>query len=209
MKNFLCVFLCTMIMFCLGACGSRNGEPTASSSDAASQGSWVDARFAEAEKLYSWFTGCGKPACDKSDTMQAGDTVYVRVTEPGLTDMSALNKRLNEHFTEDIAASLVKSVVYSDFPFFRDFDGALYFCTDASGQVPWDIGQRTASIISQTDSEIVYHLDISHDYYSSAFAASYDYWLVLGEDGQWRFASFRLPALLIAEQMFQSDHNEE
>jgi len=88
---------------------------------------------------------------------------------------------------------------------FREFDGRLYYCTEALGLVPSDIGERTGMVTNRTDIELVYHMDITYKYFESDFSASYDYRLELGEDSKWYFADFKLPAMLIAEQMFLSD----
>jgi len=202
MKRILAFVFCLALLASLCACG--DGEPLPSSSDVTiSEKDWVDVLMDDAEELYSWFTGCNRPRCDQSSAIELDGAVYMPVTEPGLGDTAALRGRLSELFTESIVDSLMEKVVYSGAPMFRDIGGTLYFCSDVSGQVPWDIGQRQGAVISQTDTEIIYHLELTHNYFASSYTAVCDYRLILGEDGQWRFASFRLPALLIAEQMFQ------
>ena len=209
MKKALCAILCLVMLFSLCACGDNEDDLVPSSGDVFSEETWIDRSFAQAERLYAWFTGCSKPACDMTATLEADGGIYAPVLESGLTDTAALRTRLEEYFTAEIVEKLMGTMVYPDAPVFRDFGGELYYCCDVSGQVPWDIGERMSFVISQTDTEIIYHLELSHDYYASRFSAACDYRLVPGEDGKWRFASFRLPALLIAEQMFGADHGEE
>ena len=209
MKKILCLVLCAMLLILpLSACGDDN-PASVSDSDAAGEMKWIDRQFAEAEELYAWFVGCARPACNTADTVEVDGTVYERVTEPFLTDSAALRARLDTLFVPAIAEELMAAEVYSGAPVFRDIDGKLYCCREAFGQVPHDIGERIGTIDSQMGTEMVYRVDITYDYYASSFAASCDYTLLLGEDGKWRFETFRLPALLIAEQMFQSDDGTE
>ncbi len=209
MKKILCLILCLVMLVSVCACGKNEDDPSASASDAVSQGCWVDPIFAEAEATYAWFTGCGKPAYDHETIRDVEGASYAMVTVPGLDSMEALQERLCRLFSDEIALQLVDSVVYPGTPVFREYNDDLYYCVDMLGQVPYDIGQRTAYIDSQTDTEAVYHLEITHDYYATSFSAFYDYRLVKNDDGSWRFVDFKLPALLIAGQMFGVDHAEE
>ncbi len=207
MKKILCIVLCAVIsLTALCACGE--GEVVVSESDAVSEMKWIDRQFAEAEEMYAWFAGCCKPSCDMSATADVDGTVYVRVTEPGLSDMTALRSGLEEMFSVEIVDDLMNTEVYSGAPVFREIDGRLYCCSESSGQVPHDLGERIGTIDSQVGTEMIYRVDVTYDYYSSSFAASCDYQLLLGEDGKWRFQNFELPALLIAEKMF-TDTPEE
>ena len=207
MKRFLCVVLCVLALL-TALCGCGKGETAVSDSDAAAEMKWIDIQFAEAEEMYAWFAGCGKPACDMSDSRDVEGTVYVRVTQPGLSDMTALRSRLEEMFSVEIVDGLMETVVYSGAPMFREIDGRLYCCRESYGQVPYDLGERIGTIDSQVGTEMVYRVDITYDYYASSFAASCDYHLLLDEDGKWRFQDFQLPALLIAEQMFTDTQQE-
>jgi len=184
----------------LCACG--DDEATVSESDAVTEMKWIDRRFAEAERIYAWFAGCGRPACSPADTVDMDGTVYVRVAEAGLGDMAALRARLEELFSAEIVELLLETVVYSGAPVFREVDGRLYCCSESYGQVPYDLGERIGTVDSENGTEMVYRVDVTYDYYASSFAASCDYSLLLGEDGKWRFQNFELPALLIAGQMF-------
>ena len=206
MKKILCVILCAIILLVpLCACGKEEEPGSEAGVSALPEEKWIDRRFAEAELIFAWFSGCARPSCDSSDTVDTGDAVYVRVTEPGLDSADALRARLNEYFAPELTDALMDTVVYSGAPMFRNIDGVLYCCREVNGKVPHDIGERIGTVDSQTDTEMVYRVDVVYDYYASAFAASYDYHLVKGEDGVWRFMDFKLPALLIADQMFMSD----
>ncbi len=210
MKKFLCLILCAVLLTLpLCACGGEEeGAGTGVTIETESENKWIEDRFDQAERLYAWHTGCARPSCNASDSVDTGEAVYVCVTEPGLDSYDALRERINSLFDPLVAQPLTETVVYSGAPVFKDINGALYCCRDASGQVPYDIGQRIGTVDSQTDTEIVYRVDITYDYYASSFAASYDYHLVKGEDGVWRFTNFQLPALLIAEQMFNEDSGQ-
>lgn len=207
MKRFLCVVLCVLVAL-TALCGCGKDEVVVSESDAASEMKWIDIQFAEAERIYAWFAGCGRPSCDTSDAVDVEGTIYVRVTESGLVNMDALRTRLGELFSPEIAEELLATVVYSGAPVFREIDGRLYCCSESYGQVPYDLGERIGTIDSQVGTEMVYRVDVTYDYYASSFAASCDYHLLLGEDGKWRFQDFELPALLIAGQMFSDDSQE-
>lgn len=209
MKKILCVILSLILMVSLCACGKDGEEADDSSPEVSSEQTWLDLQFAQAEELYAWFTGCGAPEHSASDVLEADGAMYARVLEPGLTSLEALQTRLNTYFTEDIVLSLMEKEVFSGAPIFRDMEGALYYCVDMSGEIPWDIGTRSGFILSQSNTEILYHVEISLDYYGTLFWAEYDYHLVPGSGGKWCFDSFRLPATLIAEQMFQPDHTED
>lgn len=201
MKRFLCIFLCAILTL-MPLCSCGDDGDAVSESDAVSEVKWIDRQFAEAERMYAWFAGCGKPACSAADAAEIDGTVYHRVAETGLSDMAALRARLEEKFAVEIVDALMETVVYSGVPMFRDIDGRLYCCSESYGQVPYDLGERIGTIDSQVGTEMVYRVDITYDYYASSFAASCDYQLLLGEDGKWRFQNFELPALLIAGQMF-------
>lgn len=206
MKKILCALLCALIILLpLTACGKDETSTDEPQSEVQSEHSWLDEKFSEAELLCSWFTGCDRPATDASDTKEKDGAAYARVIENGLTDREALRARIRAVFTEEITAELMETEVYTGAPVFRDFDGKLYFCTESLGLVPSNIGERSGEIISRSDIELVYRMDIKYDYYASSFSASYDYVLTLGEDSKWYFSSFKLPAMLIAEQMFMSD----
>ncbi len=206
MKKILCALLCALIMILpLCACGKDENPSDGQQDEVQSEHSWLDDKFAEAELLYSWFTGCGRPDTDSSDIKEKDGAVYARVVENGLTDREALRARIRAVFTEEITDELMAVEVYSGAPMFRDFDGRLYFCTESLGLVPSNIGERSGEIISRSDIELIYRMDINYEYYASSFSATYDYVLTLGEDSKWYFSSFKLPAMLIAEQMFLSD----
>jgi len=206
MKRLLCALLCALMIICLlCSCGKDENQSDEPQNEVQSEHSWLDDKFAEAELLYSWFTGCDRPATDSSDTKEKDGASYARVIESGLTDRETLRARIRAVFTEEITSELMENEVYSGTPVFRDFDGKLYFCTESLGLVPSNIGERNGEIISRSDIELIYRMDVKYDYYASSFAATYDYVLTLGEDSKWYFSSFKLPAMLIAEQMFLSD----
>lgn len=207
MKRILSILLCAAILIMpLCACGDDPSEETAAQTiDVNSGVSWVDDLFEEAELLYSWFTGCNRPRFDSGSAVQSGDAEYVRVTESGLNCIDDLRVRLSRVFSQGIVDSLMNTVVYSGAPMFCDIDGVLHYCTAMQGEVPWDIGTRIGSIVSQSDTEIIYRIEMTYEYYASSFSSAYDYRIVPGEDGQWRFTDFRLPAMLIAEAMFKYD----
>lgn len=206
MKRLLCVIICALVLLApLCACGKEKEETADPGVSSLPEEKWIDQKFSEAELMYAWFSGCARPACDNSNTVDTGEALYVRVTEAGLDSTDALRRRLGDYFAEEVVSSLMSTVIYSGAPIFRDIDGALYCCREVNGKVPHDIGERIGTIDSQTDTEMVYRVDVVYDYYASSFAASYDYYLVKGEDDVWRFIDFQLPALLIADQMFMSD----
>ncbi len=209
MKKFLCLILSLIMLVSVCACGKDGEENYDDPGVESTEQTWLDRQFAEAEELYAWFTGCGAPERSASDMLEADGAMYARVLEPGLTSLEALETRLNTYFTEDIVLSLMETEVFSGAPVFRDMEGGLYYCVDMSGEIPWDIGTRSGFILSQSNTEILYHVEISLDYYGSLFWAEHDYHLVPGTGGKWCFDSFRLPAALIAEQMFQPDHVED
>ena len=212
MKKLLSLLLCMISLFSLFACGdggAQDDDTASLSGEESSEDAWLAQLMSEAEMVYSWFCGGNSPSRADTGLVEEDGAVYAPVTEPGLSDCDALRDRVSQLFSTDIVDKLMATEVYSGTPVFRDINGQLYYCTNTLGEVPWDIGQRTGSVITRNEAEIIYHLDITHDYYSSVYTAACDYRLVLGEDGQWRFASFRLPALLIADQMFKPDHTEE
>lgn len=205
MKKILCVLLCAFIII-LPLCSCGKDDPSqVSASDAASEHAWLDEKFDRAELLCSWFKGCGRPATDADSAREHEGAMYAAVTEPELNSLKALEAALKAVFTDEVTAQLLATEIYDGAPVFREFDGRLYFCTEVQGLVPRDIGRRTGEIISRTDIELVYRVDVTYDYYASVFTASYDYVLTLGEDSKWYFSAFELPAMLIAEQMFMSD----
>lgn len=207
----LLLCLCLLALPLLSGCG----EDEDASGDNLAQGSspagveWIDKLIAEAEIPYSWFDGCGKPATDSGDIRTVGDIEYVRVIEPGAYSPAELRATLEALFTQDIVEALLITEAAKSYPMFREYDGMIYMFRGAVGEVPRDIGERTGSLVSQDEREIVYHLALTYKYYNSTYSAEYDYKLTLGEDGVWRFSRFRLPAMLLAEQMFTYEQPEE
>lgn len=200
------LLVCLALVFSLlSGCSDTGSEDQSGSQE--SKDDWIVELFTKAEFTYSWFTGCGQPATNDEDVKYDGENAYVRVTESGVSDLAALRQRLADSFTETTVNSLMSTEVFAGMPLFRDFDGALYVFGDIVGAVPHDIGDRVGTVTSQTENEISYHVDMTYEYYDTEYSAQYDYKLTLGEDGVWRFSHFQLPALLIAEEMF--DYEEE
>lgn len=165
--------------------------------------------FDEAEEVFSWFTGCNEPRYDEED-YQLGryeGEYYYRVTERGIESLDELRAVCSEHFTEELVEELLATRVYGDVYLFAEFEGKLYYYGGFVGAAEWTIGERVGRITSQSETEMVYSMEMSYDYYSHTFETSFDYIYTLCEDGIWRFSKFELPAELIALEMFGDGTN--
>lgn len=165
--------------------------------------------FDEAEEVYSWFTGCNEPRYDSSDSRPGSyeGEFYYRVTERGIETLDELRAVCSEHFTDDIVNKLMSTRVYGDVLLFTEFDGKLYYYGSYVGAAEWTIGERVGHITAQSDTELTYSLEITHDYHSYTFETSFDYIYTLCDDGVWRFSKFELPAQVLALEMFGDGTN--